>query len=41
MLKAFQANPNKPDLDEDIKYFTNHPLNCREITPEMLQRPEF
>lgn len=21
--------------------WTNHPLNCREITPEMLERPEF
>ena len=36
MLAAYQANPNKPDIDEDIEYFSNHPLTCTEITPEMV-----
>jgi hypothetical protein len=26
-------------MDED--YFANHPLTCRELTPEMLEKPEF
>lgn len=41
MVKAFQANPTKPEDDDDIEYFTNHPLNCKELTPDVLERPEF
>ena len=43
MLKAFQENNTYDETKEkeDIEYFLNHPLNCREITPEMLDKPEF
>jgi hypothetical protein len=32
-------DPN--EVDDDVEYFTNHPLNCKEITPEMMEMPEF
>jgi len=41
MLAAFQANPDKPDVDDDIEYLKNHPICCKELTPEMLEQPEF
>ena len=30
-----------PLTDEEYEDFLNHPLNCKEITPEMLERPEY
>ena len=39
MLKAYQAGPQN-DMDDDIEYFKNHPLTCKELTPEMLESPE-
>ena len=42
MLKSFQSAPRKEgEEDDDIEFFKNHPLNCRELTPEMLEKPEF
>lgn len=41
MVKAFQANPDKPDVDDDIEYLKNHPICCKDLTPEMLEQPEF
>jgi len=41
MLAAFQANPDKPDVDDDIEYLKNPPICCKELTPEMLEQPEF
>ena len=29
------------EIDEDVEYFITHPFNCRELTPEMLEKPEF
>jgi hypothetical protein len=29
------------EYERDMVEWLNHPLNCREITPEMLQKPEF
>ena len=40
MLTAFQQNV-KTDVDDDIEYFQNHPMTCKELTPEMLEQPEF
>ncbi len=40
MIQSFQNDPNKPSFEDDLEYFKNHPLNCRELTPEMLERPE-
>ena len=38
MLTAFQASDaaKNYDADEDVEYFTNHPLMVKEITPEMI-----
>jgi tetratricopeptide (TPR) repeat protein len=38
--------PNFPkrsqeEIDADIEFFVNHPLNAKKITPEMLEMPEF
>ena len=30
---------SKPD--EDVEFFLNHPLNAKELTPEMLELPEY
>jgi len=40
MMQAFANSPATDDQD-DIEYFTNHPLNCKELTPEVMARPEF
>lgn len=40
MQQAFMAQ-ERPDEDDDIEYFANHPLNCAKLTPEVLERPEF
>jgi len=40
MIQSFQNDPNKPSFEDDLEYFKNHPLNCKELTPEMLERPE-
>ena len=39
MAAKFRAQP-KPEHDDDIEYFKNHPLGCKELTPEALARPE-
>jgi len=42
MLAAFQKIPRTDkEVDDDIEFFTNHPLNCKELTAEMLDKPEF
>jgi hypothetical protein len=43
MMAAAKALPprTQKEIDEDIDEFCNHPLNCKKITPEMLDRPEF
>ena len=40
MMKAFNSGP-QTTIEEDMEYFKNHPLNAKEITPEMLELPEF
>ena len=40
MMKAYQAGPQN-DVDDDIEYFKTHPLTCKELTPEMMEQPEF
>jgi hypothetical protein len=32
---------SQEEIDQDIEYFVSHPLNARELTPELLQMPEF
>ena len=32
---------SQEEIDKDIEFFVNHPLNCTKITPETLERPEF
>lgn len=31
----------KEEIDADIDFLANHPLNAKTITPEMLETPEF
>lgn len=35
--------PKRPqsEIDADIEFFVNHPLNARKLTPEMIEQPEF
>lgn len=40
LLAAYEKGPQS-DVDDDIEFFENHPLTCKELTPEMLERPEF
>lgn len=40
LLKGYQSGP-QADLDDDTEYFKNHPLTCKELTPEMMEQPEF
>jgi hypothetical protein len=37
------VRPKRSDeeIEADVEYFINHPLNAKELTPEMLDRPEF
>lgn len=40
----FQASfpvRSKEEQEADFEEFMKHPLNCGEITPEMLEQPEF
>ena len=41
--KMCAALPKRTDeeVEADLEEFMNHPLNCKEITPEALERPEF
>ena len=32
---------SKEEQEADLEEWINHPLNCKELTPEMLERPEF
>lgn len=32
---------SQEEIQKDIEFFANHPLNARKITPDMLQQPEF
>ena len=29
------------EIDKDMEEWAQHPLNCSELTPEMLEKPEF
>ena len=29
------------EKEADMEEWLNHPLNCKEVTPEMLERPEY
>ena len=42
-LMTAMRNAPLPEGEEedDVAYFANHPLNCKEITPEMMEKPEF
>lgn len=33
LLKGYRAGPQN-DMDEDIEYFRNHPLTCKNLTEE-------
>ena len=32
---------SQKEVDEDINYFVNHPLNAKKLTPEMMELPEY
>ena len=36
-----QGPRSKAEVEADIEYFVNHPLNCKKLTPEMLDMPEY
>ena len=42
MLAEFQKQPRTDEMvDDDIAYFQNHPLSCKELSEDMLNQPEF
>lgn len=32
---------SQAEIDKDIEFFVNHPLNATKLTPEMLDQPEY
>lgn len=38
---AKQPKRSQQEVEEDVENFLMHPLNCKELTPEMLERPEY
>jgi len=32
---------SQEEIDADVEYFINHPINAKKITPEMMERPEY
>ncbi len=36
-----QPKMTEEEQAEAMEEWVNHPLNCRELTPEMLERPEY
>ena len=41
MVGESGSKRTQEEIDQDIEFFVNHPLNVKVITPEMLERPEF
>ena len=40
-MKAAMPQRTDEEREADLEEWMNHPLNCKELTPEMLERPEF
>ena len=40
-MVANMPKMTKEEQERDLEDFINHPLNCRELTPEMLQNENF
>lgn len=43
-FEAFMAKQPKRSREEaeaEVEEFLNHPLHCKELTPEAMERPEF
>lgn len=40
-LMAKRPKRSQEEVEKDVEEFLNHPLNVKELTPEMMQRPEF
>ncbi len=38
---ANQPKRTREEAEAEVEAFLSHPLNCRDLTPEALQRPEF
>jgi len=32
---------SQEEIDADVEYFINHPINAKKITPELMERPEY
>lgn len=41
LMNSERPQRSQEEIDEDVEFFVNHPINCRELTPEMLAKPEF
>ena len=41
MHPDYGSNPEFRSVDDDIEYLKNHPICCKDLTPEMLEQPEF
>ena len=40
-MKASMPKRSEEEIEAELEEFLNHPLNCKELTPDMLERPEF
>ena len=40
-LIAMRPKRSEEELKDEMEEWLKHPLNCRELTPQMLERPEF
>lgn len=40
-VAAHRSERTQAEIDEDLESFLKHPMNCKELTPEMLNMPEF
>ena len=40
-MRANMPKRTEEEIEADFEEWMNHPLNCKELTPEMLERPEF
>ena len=40
-MQAFARAEPEEGEEEGADYFLNHPLFCKELTPEMMEKPEF
>ena len=40
-MRAAMPERTDEEIEKDMEEWATHPLNCKEVTPEMLEKPEF